>query len=184
MERLSYFVRNEQINAERFYEPILRHVLAAFAGESVLLTLDTSMLWDQFCLIEVCFVWGGRSFSLAQMVLEHGIATVGFEQYSGVLECAKRVLPPGCQVTLLADRGFEHGALIHWLQQQAWSWAIRVKSDLKVSLTNGRTASVEHLFPPAEQAYLFANVRVLDEIDCHLATATLPTAVVELGRVV
>jgi len=93
-----------------------------------------------------------------------------------VLECAQRVLPSGCQVTLLADRGFEHGALIHWLQQQAWSWAIRVKSDLKVSLTNGRTASVEHLFPPAEHAYLFVNVRVLDGIDCHLAPATVPTA--------
>lgn len=44
MERLSDFVHNEQITAERFYEPILRYVLQAFAGESVLLTLDTSML--------------------------------------------------------------------------------------------------------------------------------------------
>lgn len=174
MEGLSYFVHNDQINAERFYEPMLRHVLATLAGESVLLTLDTSMLWDQFCLIEVCLVWGGRSFTLAQVVLEHGSATVGFEQYQGVLECVKRVLPPGCQVTLLADRGFEHGALIHWLQQQAWSWALRVKSDLKVTLASGRLTWVEQLFPPAEQAYLFANVRVLDEIKCHLATATVP----------
>jgi len=61
MERLSYFVHNDQINAERFYEPMLCQVLVAFAGESVLLTLDTSVLWDQFCLIEVCFVWGGGS---------------------------------------------------------------------------------------------------------------------------
>ncbi len=174
MERLSYFVHNDQINAERFYEPMLRHLLATLAGESVLVTLDTSMLWDQFCLIEVCLVWGGRSFTLAQVVLEHGSATVGFEQYQGVLACAKRVLPSHCQVTLLADRGFEHGALIHWLQQQAWSWAIRVKSDLKVTLASGRITWVEHLFPPAKQAYLFANVRVLDEIGCHLATATVP----------
>jgi len=80
MERLSYFVHNHQINAERFDEPMLRHVLAAFAEEPVLLTLDTSRLWDQFCLIEVCFVWGGRSFTHAQAPLEHGSATVGFEQ--------------------------------------------------------------------------------------------------------
>lgn len=171
MERLSYFVHNEQINAERFYEPMLRYVLEALAGESVRLSLDTSMLWDQFCLIAVCFVWGGRSFTLAQVVLEHGSASVGFEQYQGVLECAKRVLPSRCRVTLLADRGFEHAALLHWLQQQQWSWAIRVKSDLKVTLTSGRTSSVEHLFPPAEQAYLFENVRVLGEIAAHLATA-------------
>lgn len=154
---------------------MLRHVLSAFVGESVLLTLDTSMLWAQFCLVEVCFVWGGRSFTLAQVVLEHGSATVGFEQYQSVLERAKRVLPPHAQVTLLADRGFEHGNLIHWLQQQQWSWAIRVKSDLKVTLAHGRSASVEQLVPPAEQAYLFENVRVLDGIDCHLITARVPS---------
>lgn len=174
LERLSYFLHNQQISAERFYEPMLRHVLAAFAGESVLLTLDTSMLWDQFCLIEVCFVWGGRSFTLSQVVLEHGSATVGFEQYQSVLKRAQQVLPPQCQVTLLADRGFEHGNLMHWLRQQHWSWAIRVKSDLKVTLAGGCTQSVEQLLPPPEQAYLFENVQVLDGIDCHLVTAKVP----------
>jgi hypothetical protein len=32
MERLSYFVHNQQITAERLYEPILRYVLPAFVG--------------------------------------------------------------------------------------------------------------------------------------------------------
>jgi hypothetical protein len=35
MERLSYFVHNAQITAERFYEPLLRHALQALIGESV-----------------------------------------------------------------------------------------------------------------------------------------------------
>ena len=157
-----------------FYEPMLRHVLSAFAGASVLLTLDTSMLWYQFCLIEVCFVWGGRSFTLAQVVIEHGSATVGFEHYQHVLPCAKRVLPPQAQVTLLADRGFEHGNLIQWLGQQHWSWAIRVKSDLKITLSNGCTQSVGQLLPCEEQAYLFENVQVLDGMGCHLVTAKVP----------
>lgn len=174
LERLSYFLHNQQITSEQFYEPMLRHVLAAFAGEPVLLTLDTSMLWEQFCLIEVCFVWGGRSFTLAQVVIEHGSATVGFEQYQSLLQRARRLLPPHTQVLLLADRGFEHRKLIHWLRQQGWSWAIRVKSDLSVALANGLSQSVEQLLPPPEQAYLFENVRVLDGIDCHLVTAKMP----------
>lgn len=53
MERLSYFLHNPQITAERYYEPILRQVLSAFAGEAIILTLDTSMLWDRFCLIDL-----------------------------------------------------------------------------------------------------------------------------------
>lgn len=176
MERLSYFVHNEQITAERFYEPIVRYVLPAFSGESVLLTLDTSMLWDQFCLIAVCFVWGGRSFTLAQVVLEHGSAMVGFEQYQPVLDRAKQLLPPQVQVTLLADRGFEHAALVRWLKQQQWSWAIRVKSDLCVTLANGQTRSVEHLIPPPQQAYLYRDVQVFTDIAAHLATAQLSDA--------
>ena len=173
MERLSYFVHNQQITAERFYEPMLHFVLQAFAGESVLLTLDTSMLWDQFCLIEVCFVWGGRSFTLAQVVLEHGSAMVGFAQYKPLLECAKRVLPPEVEVTLLADRGFEHAELVRWLKQHQWSWAIRVKSNLAVILANGQTRSVEQLMPPPQQAYLYQNVKVFSDVVCHLATAQL-----------
>ena len=75
-DRLSYFLHNPQITAERFYEPLLRHALQAFAGSAVTLTLDTSRRWNQFGLIDVCLVWGGRSFTLAQTVLEHASATV------------------------------------------------------------------------------------------------------------
>lgn len=72
---------------------------------------------------------------------------VGFEQYQAVLLTAQTVLPDGCRVTLLADRGFEHRALLRWLQQQNWDWYIRVKSDLCITLSNGRTCSVADLFP-------------------------------------
>lgn len=114
LARLSYLVRNPQINAETFYAPLLHQFLQAFAGADLLLTLDTSMLWDQFCLIQVCLVWGGRSLTLAQVVLEHGSATVAFTDYRPVLEQALTVLPEQSQVTLLADRGFEHGELMRW----------------------------------------------------------------------
>lgn len=176
MGRLSYFLHNQQITAAGYYEPMLQQALSAFAGEAVLLTLDTSMLWDRFCLIEVCFVWGGRSFTLGQKVLEHGSATVGFEHYQPVLECAQGILPPEVQVTLLADRGFEHSELMRWLNKQQWDWAIRVKSDLLVTTPDGRTQAVESYFPPPEQAYLVGPVRVLGDVDAHLATANVPGA--------
>ena len=65
LERLSYFVHNDAITAETFYDPLMRHCLQAFEGEAVVLTLDTSMLWDQFCLIQVCLAWEGRAFAWA-----------------------------------------------------------------------------------------------------------------------
>jgi hypothetical protein len=176
LERLNYFVHNAHINAETFYVPLLTQFLKAWEGMAMLLTLDTSVLWDQYCLIEVCLVWGGRSVVLAQHVLEHGSATVGFEAYRVVLEMAQQRLPPGVQVTLLADRGFEHGALIRWLQQQQWNWAIRAKSDLNITCSTGRTTTVAQLLPPPGEAYLVGEVTILQDINCHLATAHLSLA--------
>lgn len=94
LERLSYFVHNPRITASIFYEPMLRHVLEPLSGSALELTLDTSVLWDKFCLIEVCLVWGGRSITLSQVVLEHGSATVGFEHYRPVLEQALALIRP------------------------------------------------------------------------------------------
>ena len=176
MERLSYFVRNDRIGIQTFYASLLKHAFQAFEGEALTLTLDTSMLWDQFCLIELCLAWGGRSLTVSQRVLEHGSATVGFDQYRSLLEAALSLLPRGCTVTLLADRGFEHGALIRWLRQHGWSWAIRAKSDLRITLAKGHTRTVGQLLPPPKQAYCFHHIRVLGDIDCHLATANQPTA--------
>jgi hypothetical protein len=176
MERLNYFVHNPKITAETFYFPLLRQFLTAWKGMAVTMTLDTSVLWDQYCLIEVCLVWGGRSIPLGQTVLEHGSATVGFEDYRSVLETTLSLLPTECSVTLLADRGFEHGALIRWLREAQWSWAIRAKSDLNITCCNGTTTAVENLLPPEGEAYLFRDVTVLKDIQCHLATAHLALA--------
>jgi hypothetical protein len=175
-ERLSYFIQNPKITSETFYTPLLVQFLQAWAGMAMILTLDTSMLWDEYCLIEVCLAWGGRSFPLAQKVMKHGSATVAFADYCSVLDAAKAVLPPNCQITLLADRGFEHGELIRWLRSHQWSWAIRAKSDLKITLSNAQTESVADLLPEPEQAFLFTNVRILEDIQCHLATARLSMA--------
>lgn len=171
LERISYFMDNPAIQAEQYYAPILRHLLQDWSGSPLLLVLDTSLLWEQYCLIEVCLAWGGRSLVLAQSVLEHGSATVGFEHYRPVLEVAQSVLPEQAQVTLLADRGFEHGELMRWLTQQQWNWAIRAKSDLQVTLATGAKKSVAELLPQKGQAHLFHQVQILSDVSCHLATA-------------
>jgi hypothetical protein len=176
MERLSYFVHNPNITAETFYIPLVQQLLSTWEGMPMTLTLDTSVLWDRYCLIEVWLVWGGRSIPLAQSVLEHGSATVGFEDYCPLLETTFGLLPPGCTVTILADRGFEHGAFIRWLRAHHWSWYIRAKSDLKITLNEGRTAPVATLLPPQGQAYLFGDITILQDIECHLATADLALA--------
>ena len=103
--------------------------------------------------------------------MKHGSAMVAFDDYVEVLEKARAVLPAKAQVTLLADRGFEHREFIHWLNRHHWSWSIRAKSDLSVTLNSGVITSVSKLIPPQDQAALFEQVQILDGIECHLATA-------------
>jgi hypothetical protein len=168
MSRLSYFMHNQAINDERFYQPLISHFLQEWTRQELILTLDTSMFWDTYCLIEVCLAWG--SIPLAQTVIKYPSATVSFDQYLPVLEAAKARLPLGVKPTLLADRGFAHHQLMQWLTQAQWHWAIRVKSNLNVTFSNGQTQSVAALFPPRNQVHLFPDVTVGDDIRCNLGT--------------
>lgn len=47
MQCLNYFVHNAHIDAETFYVPLLKQFLEAWEGMAMLLTLDTSVRWDQ-----------------------------------------------------------------------------------------------------------------------------------------
>jgi hypothetical protein len=176
LERLHYLLENPHISVERFYHPLLENVLAAFAHSSLTLAFDTSVLWNQYCLVEVSLIWGGRSLTVAQTVLEHASASVAFEDYQAVLEMAYGQIPPGCSVTLLADRGFDHKQLLQWLKAHQWEWAIRLKSDVSLRLATGRLAQVDELWPPQNEAYFYQHIEVYDEIEAHLATAHLSTA--------
>jgi Transposase DDE domain len=176
MQRLSYFIHNPAICQEIFYRPLVQHFLQDWKEQELTLVMDTSMFWDTYCLIEVCLAWGGRSITLAQTVIEHGSAMVGFDQYLPVLEAAKALLPAGSHPTLLADRGFEHGDLMRWLTKQGWDWAIRVKSDLLVTLGNGRQRSLHELFALPEEVNLYPGVKVLEDVECNLGTANFPGA--------
>ena len=171
LERLNYFIHNPAITAETNNAPIVRHCLQNWTGQAMTLVLDTSMLWDKYCLIEVTLAWGGRSLVLAQTVLEHGSATVGFEVYRPVLDSVQALLPSDAQVTFLADRGFEHGELMRWLAEHGWNWAIRAKSDLQLTLASGKQRAVAALLPQPGQVHLYHQVQVLGDIHCHLATA-------------
>ena len=79
LERLRYFIQNQAITPERFYDPLIRHFLQAWSGQAMTLVLDTSMLWDDYCLVEVTLAWGGRSLVLAQTVLKHKSASIAFD---------------------------------------------------------------------------------------------------------
>lgn len=77
------------------------------------MALDTTLLWDQYCMIRLRVIYRGRAVPRAWPVVEQRSAQVAFCVYRDLLQRAAKLLPPGIpQVVLLADRGCADVALM------------------------------------------------------------------------
>jgi hypothetical protein len=61
-------------------------------------------------------------------------------------------MPPGMVITLLADRGFVHEQLLHYLRTQQWHFRLRLTSKTLVHLEAGSVSAVKDLCPPGFRA--------------------------------
>ena len=110
--RVRRWLGNSRINIHKLYKPLIRAALADWQDECLYLSLDTSLFWDQYCLIRIAVVHRGRALPVAWRVLHHRSATVAFNDYKAVVNQAIQCVPTGVNVVLLADRGFAHPELM------------------------------------------------------------------------
>ena len=122
---------NSRINIHRLYKPLIQAALAPWEEESLYLCLDTSLFWEEYCLIRLAVVYRGRSIPLAWRVLENASASVSCDAYQELLMQSAQYLPSGVKVILLADRGFVHTRAMKAMQPLGWHYyRIRIKSDI------------------------------------------------------
>ena len=127
--RVRRWLGNSRINIHRLYKPLIRAALATWKAECLYLCLDTSLFWEEYCLIRLAVVYRGRSIPLAWRVLEHASASVSCDTYQALLKQSAQYLPSGVAVILLADRGFVHTRAMKTMRQLGWHYRIRIKSD-------------------------------------------------------
>lgn len=128
--RFERWLHNRRVAVLTLYGALLQHVLADFQDRQVYLALDTTMLWDTYCVVYGSLVYRGRMIPLAWKVLEHPSASVAFKEYRGLVVFLKRHLV-GRKVVLLADRGFVHRDLMRWVKgTPPWHFRIRYKSGI------------------------------------------------------
>src|SRR5436309_3253981 len=104
--RFRRWLDNDKIDVVALYSPLMQQALAEWGEQALYVALDTSMLWDTYCLMRLSVIYRGRAVQLVWCVLQHGSAQVSCEAYKELLERAAWLLPRRCQVVLLADRGF------------------------------------------------------------------------------
>lgn len=128
--RFSRWLHNPRINVHRLYSSLIRVALAGWNMTSITLIEDTSMLWDEYCLIRLSVQYRGRAIPLLWRVIRHRSSSVRFEVYQGMLKRAVGLLPSGISVCFLADRGFADTELMGYLRDSlGWHFRIRVKSN-------------------------------------------------------
>jgi hypothetical protein len=102
--RLSRWVNNPRINPAKLSSPVVKAVFANWKDSEIYLSFDTSMLWDEYCIIRVCVVHLGRAIPVGWRVLKHKSSSVKIETYQDLLKRIAKLLPVNIKVILLADR--------------------------------------------------------------------------------
>ena len=104
--RFQRWLYNPRINVQRLYSPLIQGVLAQWQEDVLYLSLDTTTLWNQYCIIRVSVVHRGRAVPVGWRVIQHNSSSVAFHHYRDLLRRISRLMPEGVKVVLLADRGF------------------------------------------------------------------------------
>ncbi|NEO65362.1 MAG: transposase [Moorea sp. SIO4G2] len=159
--RFSRWLHNPRINPQRLYRPLIQGALKGWSESLLFLSLDTSMLWNQYCLIRVAVVYRGRAVPIAWRVLEHPSSSVNIQAYQALLKRVGSLMPVGVKVILLGDRGFIDTLLMKYAcQQLGWNYRIRIKSDFWIWRPGNRWCQVKDFHLGRGQALLLQNVRI------------------------
>jgi Transposase DDE domain len=161
VRRLSRWLHHRAIHPQEWYQPVLQAALVDWQQASRLyIALDTTAL-TPFVLIRASLVYCHRAIPLAWRAMRHKSTQVGFEAYQPVLDQVRAIVPPGLVITLLADRGFVHEQLLHYLHTQQWHFRLRLPGDTLVHLKAQPVTAIRDLCPPAGERRFFQEVSIL-----------------------
>jgi hypothetical protein len=174
--RFKRWLYNERIEALALYTPLVQNALLDWGERKVYVALDTSMLWNTYCLIRLSVIYRGRAVPLVWEVIEHQSSTVGLDRYKSLLQTANRVLALRSEVVFLADRGFVDTALMEYLCQVLhWRFRIRFKKGIVLYRQGVRKRRKLSVRAAHGHARFYHNVWVSNELfgPVHIAFARL-----------
>src|SRR5215471_18980868 len=71
VRRFRRWLDNDKIDGVALYGPLMQQALAEWGEQALYVALDTSMLWNTYCLIRLSVIYRGRAVPLVWCVLEH-----------------------------------------------------------------------------------------------------------------
>lgn len=173
--RWQRFLRNRRIRVRSLYLPLVMAAISNWNQQRLYLAIDTTMLWNQFCIIHISIVCGGRAVPFLWKVLAHKSSTVAFAEYKSMLKLSHRLLSSYPDLMLLADRGFANHELMNWLQDSNWHYCLRLPCDVILHGVRRHPIELKYLWPSKGEAIFYHNVGLwLDgECRCHIVLANV-----------
>jgi hypothetical protein len=133
--RCQRWLANSRIDVQALYGPLMLWAFQHWQkpDHSLHLALDTTMLWNRFCVVVLSVVIHNRAIPLLWQTLEHPSASVSASVSIALLEKADRLLAGFESITLLADRAFPCDELIAWFGGRSrWNYVMRLRGDTEI----------------------------------------------------
>jgi hypothetical protein len=130
--RCQRWLSNARIDVEPLFGSLIHWALQYWKkpGQPLHLALDTTLLWNRYCIVMVSIVAHGRAIPLVWRTLEHSSASISAELSIAMLQKADQILAGFGSITLLADRGFPSAELLAWFDDQPrWTDVMRLCGD-------------------------------------------------------
>ena len=130
--RCRRWLSNGRIEPQTLYSPLVLWAIQPWQKPShtLHLALDTTALWNRFCVVVLSVVAHGRAIPLLWQTLEHPSASVSAEVVMALLQRADLLLAEFSSITVLGDRGFPSAELIGWFTGRSrWSYVMRLRAD-------------------------------------------------------
>jgi Transposase DDE domain len=161
--RFRRWLGNRRIEVTPLYGPLIAQALQEWGTHTLYLALDTSLLWNQYCLVRLSVVYRGRAVPVVWEVMEHRSSSVTHAAYEALLETVPALLPAGVQVVFLADRGFADTELLAQLRRLGWHFRIRIKATFSVLRPGQPVCKVEDFSLAPGRALFLHNVAITAE---------------------
>jgi Transposase DDE domain len=161
--RFRRWLANRRIEVVPSYGPLIQQALQEWGTHTLYLALDTSLLWNQYCLIRLSVVYRGRAVPIVWDVLTHGSSSVTHAAYEELLQAVPALLPTGVKVVFLADRGFADTVLLAQLRRLGWHFRIRIKANFSVLRPGQPPRKVEEFALAPGRALFLHNVAITTE---------------------
>ena len=172
IRRFRRFLDNKRIEVHPLYAPLFAQALQGWDHKTVYIALDTSLLWNTYCIVRLSLIYRGRAIPIVWKVFEHGSASIAYEEYQALLDQAAQLLFSfHCKVIFLADRGFADTNLMRHLRKLGWHFRIRIKENFYIYRPGRRARQVKNIRLAAGHTLFWHNVQITQERfgNVHLA---------------